>query len=241
MEIAPVMPTSAKPTLVFDLDGTLVDTAHDLIGALNAALASEGVPAVPEAMVGHLVGNGAKVMIERGLAHHRVAAGSAQIDRLIQFFLAHYAENVAVASRPYPGVLAALDRFAAAGWTFAVCTNKHEALSKRLLTELGLIDRIAALTGGDTFAYKKPDPRHILSTIAKAGGTADDAIMVGDSRSDIDAAKAAGIPVVAVTFGYTDTPVAKLGPDVIIDHFDELWDAVEAIRARPAKRVAAGE
>lgn len=229
------------PLLVFDLDGTLVDTAHDLIGALNAALASEGVPSVPEAMVGHLVGNGARVMIERGLAHHKVAAGAAQIDRLIQFFLAHYADNVAVASRPYPGVVAALDRFAAAGWTFAICTNKHEALSRRLIAELGLSDRFRALTGGDTFSFKKPDPRHLLATISRAGGDADDAIMVGDSRSDIDAAKAAGVPVVGVTFGYTDTPVAKLAPNVVIDHFDELWDAVAAIRARPAKRVAAGE
>lgn len=230
------------PILVFDLDGTLVDTAHDLIGALNAALVGDGVPSVPEAMVGHLVGNGARVMIERGLAYHRVSAGAARIERLVQAFLAHYAENVAVASRPYPGVVAALDRFASAGWSFAVCTNKHEALSRRLLAELGLSRRFRALTGGDTFPFKKPDPRHILATIAKAGGDADDAVMVGDSRSDIDAAKAAGVPVVGVTFGYTDTAVAKLGPDVVIDHFDELWDAVAALRARPVmRRAAAGE
>jgi phosphoglycolate phosphatase len=227
------------PILVFDLDGTLVDTAHDLIGALNGALVSEGLPPVPEGLVGHLVGHGARVMIERGLAHHGVSAGSAMIDRLIQAFLAHYADNVAVASRPYPGALVALDRFAAAGWTFAVCTNKHEALSRRLLGELGLLGRFRALTGGDTFAFKKPDPRHLLATIAAAGADADDAVMVGDSRSDIDAAKAAGVPVVGVTFGYTDTPVTKLGPDVVIDHFDELWDAVAAITARPVLRRAA--
>ncbi len=221
------MPSSdPQPLLVFDLDGTLVDTARDLMGTLNELMRREGLATLPLSDVGTFVGAGAMAMIERGLRANGVEPEAAQTKRLFADFLDHYGANIARESRPYPGVLAALDRFEAAGWGFAVCTNKVEVLSRRLMDELGLAPRFRAICGGDTFPTRKPDPRHLIATIEQAGGTPARTVMVGDSRSDIDAAKGAGVPVVAVTFGYTDVPVRELGPDLVIDHFDDLWDAV---------------
>lgn len=224
----------ARPLIVFDLDGTLVDTAADLLGALNASLALEGLGPRPISEVGHLVGHGARAMVERGLILHGRALMPDLVERLVQGFLAHYAANIAVDSRPYPGVLAAMDRFDEAGWDMAVCTNKAEGLARQLIGGLGLTHRFKAITGGDTFSFKKPDARHLTETIARAGGSVDDSVMIGDSRTDIDAAKNAGIPVVAVSFGYSDMPVAQLGPTVVIDHFDALWDAVAGLRREMA-------
>ena len=219
----------ASPLLVFDLDGTMIDTAVDLIAALNETLAEEGLAAIPVDAVGHLVGAGGRVMIERGLRHHGLDPAAADIDRLQGRFIAHYARAMPAASRPYPGLVAALDRFDAAGWRFAVCTNKTEALARQLLEALDLAPRLQAICGGDTFPVRKPDAGHLLGTIAKAGGTPQRAIMVGDSRADVEAAKNAGIPVVAVTFGYTDRPVADFAPDALIDHFDRLDAAVAGL------------
>lgn len=216
----------ARPTVVFDLDGTLVDTAHDLIGTLNAVMAREGLPALPVAEVGHLVGQGARSLVDRGLRANAVVPDAAMLDRLFVDFIAHYAENIAEASRPYPGVEASLDRFAAEGFILAVCTNKPEALSVKLLDALGLTGRFAAICGGDTFPVRKPDPAHITGTIDRAGGDRRRAVMVGDSINDIAAAKNAAIPAVAVTFGYSDRPVAELGADVVVDRFDAVYEAV---------------
>lgn len=221
--------SDAAPLVVFDLDGTLVDTAADLLGTLNVLLRREGLAAIPRSEVGMLVGAGARAMIERGLAVNGVAADGLRLDRLMADFLDHYGANIAAESRPYPGVLDALARFAAEGWRFAVCTNKHEGLSRRLLAELNLADRFAAVCGGDTFPVRKPDPAHLLGTVAAAGGRPGRAVMVGDSRADVEAARNAGIPVVAVGFGYTDRPIAEYGPDALIDHYDDLWSAVERV------------
>lgn len=215
-----------KSLLVFDLDGTMVDTATDLISALNATLAEKGLSAIPTSEVGYLVGSGGRVMIERGLKYHGHTVEAAELDHLQARFVHHYSSMMPGESAPFPGLLDALDRFDAAGWRFAVCTNKLEGLSRQLLGGLGLDARLDAICGGDTFLFRKPDARHLLGTIDAAGGDRSRAIMVGDSRADIDAAKNAGIPVVAVSFGYTDTPVSDLGPDRVIDHFDALWDAV---------------
>lgn len=215
-----------KSLLVFDLDGTMVDTAADLIAALNATLAEKDLSPIPTSEVGYLVGAGGRVMIERGLKYHGRSVSSDELDHLQARFVHHYATNMPGSSAPFPGLLAALDRFAAAGWHFAVCTNKLEGLSRQLLGGLGLDARLEAICGGDTFLFRKPDARHLLGTIDAAGGDKSRAVMIGDSRADIEAAKNADIPVVAVTFGYTDTPVADLSPDRIIDHFDALWDAV---------------
>lgn len=220
------------PLLVFDLDGTMVDTAHDLIAALNDTLAEERLSAIPTSEVGYLVGSGGRVMIERGLRYHGLDPATSDLDRLQARFVGHYARAMPGRSAAFPGLIDALDRFEAAGWRFAVCTNKTESLSRQLLASLGLDRRVMAICGGDTFPVKKPDPGHLLGTIEAAGGDRKRSIMIGDSRADIDAAKNAQVPVVAVTFGYTDTPVEDLGPDAIIDHFDALWDAVADLQAK---------
>lgn len=219
-----------RPTLVFDLDGTLVDTAADLVATLNVILEREGLAAVPYAEAVPMVGHGARVLIERGLAANGASREAAIIDRMFDDYIAHYAANIAVGSRPFPGVVAALDAFAARGWLLAVCTNKLEHLSLKLLGELGLAERFDAICGADTFLARKPDPIALTETIRRAGGIAEAAIMVGDSRTDIDTAKAAAIPVVAVDFGYTPVPVTELGPDIVISHYDDLEAAVARLR-----------
>jgi len=219
------------PLLVLDLDGTLVDTAADLIATLNIVLLGEGLRPMTRADAGALLGAGARAMIERGFRLNGAPLDTATLDRLFAAYIPLYESRIAEESRPFPGAIAALDRFAAAGWRFAVCTNKLEGLSRRLLDELGLSPRFAAICGGDTFAVRKPDAGHLLGTIARAGGDPATTVMVGDSGTDVNAAKNAGVPVVAVGFGYTDAPVASYGPDVVIDHFDELWDAVATLTA----------
>lgn len=211
-----------RPIIVFDLDGTLIDTAPDLLDSLNHSLAAGGLATAAPGELKGFVGFGGKVMIEKAYAAQNRQLAADEHDRLYALFVEHYEAAMPGRSLPYPGVLDALDRFEAAGFTMAVCTNKFEAMAIRLLTALGIAHRFAAITGQDTFAFRKPDPRHLLETIARAEGDRDNAIMVGDSRTDIDTAKAAGIPVVAVDFGYTDRHVREFEPSRIISHFDEL-------------------
>ncbi|TXM98642.1 MULTISPECIES: HAD family hydrolase [Methylobacterium] len=211
---------------VFDLDGTLAETAGDLIGTLNVLLVREGLPELPLAEARDLIGAGAKALIRRGFEAAGKGLTPERHEALFADFLEHYGAHLCDRSHLYPGVVEALDRLEAEGFRLAVCTNKVELHAVDLLDKLGIGGRFAAICGRATFPYSKPDPRHITLTIAKAGGDPARAVMVGDSRADIDAAKAAGIPVVAVTFGYTDTPVDRLGPDRVIGHFSELADAV---------------
>lgn len=211
-----------KPIIVFDLDGTLVDTAPDLLDSLNHCLGAGGIPHTDTAGFHQYVGHGGRVMIERAYAAQRKMLAVEEHDRLLALFLDHYGANIPGKSCPYPGVPAALARFESAGFKLAICTNKTEAFSRKLIGALGMTHHFGAICGADTFAFRKPDPRHLLETIAKAGGDPDRAVMVGDSRTDIDTAKAAGIPVVAVDFGYTDRHVREFEPSVIISHFDDL-------------------
>ncbi|MDF1607402.1 phosphoglycolate phosphatase [Hoeflea sp. YIM 152468] len=211
------------PTLiVFDLDGTLIDTAPDLMSSLNHVLALNSLAPVSFGDMTWLVGQGAKVMIERAWSLHNHPSSPEQLEAAFEAFLVHYAAEMPGKSAPYPGLIAALDRLEAAGMTLAVCTNKSEQLALSLLDCLGLTRRFAAITGGDTFKVRKPHGDHILGTIAKAGGSPDNAVMVGDSVNDILAAQNANVPAIAVPFGYSDKPVASFNPDIIIEHFDEL-------------------
>jgi phosphoglycolate phosphatase len=218
------------PTIVFDLDGTLVDTAHDLVATLNAILVGEGMVPVGVDKLVAMVGSGARVMIETAFATEGRTLTLEKLDQLLGAYMALYDDHLADTSKPYPGTEAMLDDFAAQGWRLAVCTNKFEAPARKLLGLLGLGPRFAAITGQDTFAFRKPDPRHLTETIRLAGGAPDNAVMVGDSATDIDTARAAGIPVVAVSFGYSPVPVAELAPTSIIARLDELAAAVAAIR-----------
>lgn len=219
---------SAKPqhTIVFDLDGTLVDTAPDLIAALNALFEREGIEQLPFMQAREFIGGGARTLIERGLAAKGRAVTTIEADRLYADFVSSYEERVAELSRPFPGVESALDALAARGLRFAVCTNKLERLSVKLLDALGLSHRFAAICGPDTFGVPKPDPRILAATVEAVGGRLCSTLMVGDSHTDVATARAANVPIIAVDFGYTDTPVARFGPDRLISHYDELSCAV---------------
>ena len=220
-------------TIVFDLDGTLVDTAPDLIDSLNVLFAREGLTPIAIDQGRVLIGGGVKRLIERGLSLQGRTFKPADIDDLFRDYVAYYAEHIADRSRPFPGVEGALDTLARRGDRFAVCTNKLAWLSVRLLDALGLSPRFAAICGQDTFGMQKPDPEILRRTIQAAGGALDAALMVGDSATDIMAARAAGIPVVAVDFGYTEVPVAAFKPDRIISHFDALPGAVCDLMGSP--------
>jgi phosphoglycolate phosphatase len=214
------------PTIVFDLDGTLIDTAPDLVDTLNVVLAREGLPPVPYDTARNLIGGGARMMIKRGIEAEGRDLTQAKLDELFVDFIAHYSEHIADRSQPFPGLVDALDALSAEGHHFAVCTNKLERLSVMLLRQLGLADRFAAICGQDTFGMQKPDPEVLRRTIAAAGGNPQRAIMIGDSLTDIRTARGAGVPVIAVDFGYTDRPVTELGPDRIISRFVQLPAAV---------------
>jgi phosphoglycolate phosphatase len=214
------------PIIIFDLDGTLVDTAPDLIATLNVILARKGLPPVEEATLRIMIGGGARRLIERALSDGGITLPKDELDRLHAEYLLHYEAHIADHSRPFSGLEAALDTLNTRGWRFAVCTNKLERLSVLLLERLGLKRRFAAICGQDTFATQKPDPDVLRQTIARAGGHIQNAVMVGDSATDINTARAASVPVVAVNFGYSEIPVSQLGPDRIISRYQDLPAAV---------------
>jgi phosphoglycolate phosphatase len=223
------------PTIVFDLDGTLVDTAPDLINALNFVLNREGLPAVPMKSARNMIGAGARKLIERGLELDGRQASMDDITRLTEDFIDHYAAHIADESRPFEGLEGALDDLSARGYRFAVCTNKLEWLSKLLLDELGLSSRFSAICGADTFGVSKPDPAILQQTVARAGGHLACTVMVGDAGTDVGVARRANVPVVGVDFGYTDVPMADLRPDRLIGHMRDLPAAVESLLAeRPS-------
>jgi phosphoglycolate phosphatase len=223
--------TKTRPILVFDLDGTLAETAGDLVGTLNAILRREGLRPLDLARARKLIGGGARLLIARGFAEEGRALAPDRLESLYRDFIAHYEQRIAEESHLYPGVERALARFAKADYALAVCTNKLEKSSRLLLRALEVDDRFQAICGQDTFGVAKPDPRVLRETIAKARGDLGRAVMVGDSSTDIETARAAGVPVVAVDFGYTDKPIEEYRPDRVISHFDQLWEAVAALRS----------
>jgi phosphoglycolate phosphatase len=218
-------------TIVFDLDGTLVDTAPDLIDTLNLIFAREGLPRMPFEAARRLIGGGARALIERALTSEGRLASKPHMERMFAGFIEHYSAHIADRSRPYPHVEATLDRLAAQGHRLAVCTNKLERLSRLLLTALNLTDRFATICGQDTFGVMKPNPDVFRQTVRRAGGEPTTAVMVGDSGTDVRTARAANVPVVAVDFGYTDVPIATLQPDRIISSYGELPDAIADVTA----------
>jgi phosphoglycolate phosphatase len=218
-------------TLVFDLDGTLVDTAPDLIGATNHVLALRGFGPVAATKLRPHISFGARHMIVCGLAEHGERLPAPELDRLLVTFLSFYADNIANDSRPFPGLIETLQHHKAAGAKLAVCTNKNEQLSRVLLAKLDMLDLFAAVAGRDTFPVCKPHPDHLTGAIRLAGGDPARSIMVGDSDTDISTARAAGIPCIAVDFGYTDVPVTALNPTSVISHYREFPAAVTRILA----------
>jgi len=229
------MPSMRTPIVVFDLDGTLVDTAPDLVATLNHVLDGIGLPGVAYAAARNMVGGGARKMIERALAAERRSLPGPEIDRLVRDFIAHYAEHIADRSRPFEGLDAALDQLSHHGCRLAVCTNKLEWLARRLLDALALTPRFVAICGPDTFGVKKPDPQLLRQTLTLAAERVDDAIMVGDSINDVAMAKSLGVGVIAVDYGYTETPVLQLGADRVISGLAELPKVVFELAGVPAQ------
>jgi phosphoglycolate phosphatase len=212
--------------VAFDLDGTLADTAPDLSASLNHALGALGRPAVDPASVYKLVGHGARALLRRGLA----ASGDAPeelVDRGLPLFLDHYALHICDGTRPYSGLEDALDRLEDRGAKLAICTNKPERLTLKLVEALGWSGRFAAIVAADTLAVRKPDPAPLHEAVTRAGGGR--AVFVGDSITDADTARAAKLPFVAVSFGFSDRPVEALGADAVIDRYADLLPALERL------------
>jgi len=217
--------------IAFDLDGTLVETAPDLIGTLNLMLGEHGLPPVPLASARHLVGYGVRVMLEHGFAEAGAPWDPADFPLLFERYIELYRGRIANESHAFEGVEAVLDQLAADGAILLVATNKRTDLALLLLEKLNLLHHFAAVVGPDAVSRCKPDPAHLIEAIRLAGGDPGRALMVGDSENDVIPAKAAGIPVVAVSFGYTEIAAADLGGDRLIDHFDQLLRAVAELLA----------
>jgi phosphoglycolate phosphatase len=211
-----------RTAIVFDLDGTLVDTAPDLLASLNAVLSGAGHRPVVPSQLRHLVGHGVRFLFERAFAETGTAVPHDRLEALGDQFLVHYRANIARGSQPFKGVPATLAGFAQGGYGLGVCTNKPHDLTELLLDELDLAKYFRAVFGAGLTPYNKPDPRHVTDVIAALGGARERAVMVGDSPVDVAAARAAGIPVIAMSYGYTPVPVAELGADAVADDFEQL-------------------
>ncbi|MEC5322401.1 HAD-IA family hydrolase [Aurantimonas sp. A3-2-R12] len=207
---------------VFDLDGTLVDTAPDLAASLNHCLAAARMPTMSLDMIRPYAGHGARIMLHEAYRRDGRPLADEELKEQTARFLAHYEANIAVTSVPFPGAVAAMDRLAESGFKLAICTNKYERLAQLLLSEIALADRFAAICGSDTFARRKPDPSHLIGTIERAGGRCDASIMIGDTSTDIDAAAAAGIPSILVDFGYAPDAKARARASFILDDYANL-------------------
>ena len=217
-------------TLVFDLDGTLIDTAPDLHAALNHALAQKGFAPVPLDSVRMMIGDGAKAMIRKGLSYHGAQIDETVIDEtLCPAFLDYYVAHITDQSGPFDVCVASLDQFRASGATLSVCTNKAQRLAESVLDGLGLTQYFAAIVGGDALAVKKPNGTHIEETVRRAQGTIDRAIMVGDAWTDEKAARNAGLPFVFVSFGYGPLSAEPYEPLQSISHWREMPQAIAAL------------
>lgn len=213
-------------SIVFDLDGTLVDTAPDLVRALNAVVEPEGLEAVPVSEVRAMVGRGARVLIERAYAAQGHALQGEDVDAHVKRFIDVYREAIAERSQPFAGCIEALDGLKAAGAKLSVCTNKPSELADLLLRELAMDVYFDRVVGPDRAPAKKPDAAHLFASV-DAG--AKPIVMIGDSEPDATCAKAAGVPVILMTHGYSEIPVGTLGADRLLDSFVELPDALEAV------------
>lgn len=221
----------SKGTIVFDLDGTLVDSVPDLAGSLDTLMAEKGLAPIGVDTARRLIGHGIPNLVRRAFAERGVEweeeAGAAAVKRFTEI----YGARVAQETRPYPDVEMVLEQLAGQGWRMAVCTNKMERFARQIVDELGLSRFFAVVAGPDTFGVGKPDPRHLTETATVAGG-GQPTFFVGDSEVDIATGKAAGVPVIAFTYGYTKTPLDGLGADRLIDAFAELPAAIASLQAK---------
>lgn len=218
-----------SPALIFDLDGTLVDTAPDILGALNAVLVGEGRRPMERADLHHLVGHGAKLMLGEAFARTGARPAADRLPPLIDSFIAHYREHLTDGSQPFPHVEPVLIKLKSEGACMGVLTNKPEELAAPLLRGLGLAEYFDAIHGAGRYSYAKPDPRVLRHILDALGAHHEDAIMIGDSATDVATARAAGIPVILLSYGYTPEPAHTLGADVVVDSFAEIPDAIRSL------------
>ncbi len=212
-------------TVIFDLDGTLIDSAGDVGAAVNRVLADHGLAPIDAEAQRSLMGEGGRVRTRKAFALRGKDLDEAELSARVRDFVRYYAEHPIDSTVPYPGVIDTLGRLADAGVRMAVCTNKYEGSARDVLARLGLMPPIEDAAGADSFDVRKPHPGHILNLLARMGAAPGEALMVGDSIHDVKAAKAAGLPVIAVSWGYTLTPARELGADAVIDRFDDLLAA----------------
>ncbi len=225
---------STAPCAIFDLDGTLAHTAPDLIGAANDLFAGRGFPALPLSVAETTAGFGGKALIRAALIHAEQPVDEAEVDALYNPFLDRYAERIADESCLYDGVIETLDTLVYRGWIIGVCTNKPEGLARTLLTELDVLHRFRALIGADTLPVRKPDPIALTTTIDRCGAAVAKSVMIGDTDTDRDTARNAGIPCIMTSFGYSEIDVTTMAADAVIDTFPAVIDALETINARTA-------
>jgi phosphoglycolate phosphatase len=219
-------------TIVFDLDGTLVDSAPDLIRATNRLMAEIGLPPAPADEFRSLVGQGARVLVERASARAGVVHAPERLAALSERFVALYAEDIASESVLFPGVIDALDQLHAEGARLAVCTNKRTGLSTQLLDALGVLGRFAAIVGADAVPARKPDAGHLIATVERARGLLARTVLVGDTMTDVLAARNAGAPVILTCFGYAEADPASMGADALITSFADLRPTLRALWGR---------
>ena len=219
--------------LIFDLDGTLIDSAPDVRACMNRVLVDMGRGELTLKEIKNMVGWGGRVLVEKALAKTGSAWTEGEVDRALKDFLDIYAKNPVNHSTLYPGVVSALDGFKATGIRMGICTNKPKATTLPVLEAMGLDHFFDVLSCGDTVPYRKPDGRHVRLVVDELGGTIKSSAMIGDSESDITAAIDAGVRSIAVTFGYAHMPYENLGADALINNFNELAQALVDIA--PAK------
>jgi phosphoglycolate phosphatase len=233
IEFVPSMKTNRFAAVLFDLDGTLIDTAPDLVAALNWAMAKQGLKQVAGETIRSLIGDGARAMIRKGFALTGTAPEASRIETALTDFLSFYEAHIADLSQPFAGAEECLGQLKARGLKLGLCTNKSERLSRKLMGILGLADHFAVVAGGDSFPERKPHPGHLLRTLEKMRADPQTAVMVGDSANDGDAARGAGLPFVAVSFGYGPSPAATSKPDRVITRLAELPQALDELARLP--------
>ncbi len=220
-------------TIIFDLDGTLIDSALDVGAAVNRVLVEQGFEPIDDQTARDLMGEGGKAMVNKAFRLRGHELTEATLQRLTRRFVDHYRADPIGRTTLYPDVIEVVAALHAQNITMAVCTNKFEQPARVILDALGLGRYIGDVAGADTFAMRKPDPGHLLHLLRRLGRDHKRAAMVGDSIHDVQAAKAAGIPVIAVTWGYTIEPAASFGADVLIDRFSALPAALRGLAALP--------
>lgn len=232
------MTRKSPPALLFDLDGTLADTAPDLCAAMNHVLANMGLETVPVEIVRGMVGGGAGMILQRGLAYRDTVLSDRELDEAVSEFVDWYKDNIDTHTKVFPGVERILQTARKAGIALGVVTNKRLELSEKLLDRLGMGKYFSALIAGDTLPTKKPDPEVIFEAMKRLDADPAQTVMVGDSEADVSAAQSAGIACICVTFGYSLQPVGSLGADALIDGYEEFEETVASLRPAVGRRLS---